>query len=70
VACWPRFDLPACFVALFWAADNGHWLIDDADTILADGRDLVEQHGLDIEATRQAVKAMLDEQPVPLRGAT
>ena len=28
------------------------------------------QHGLDIEATRQAIKAMLHEQPVPLRGAT
>jgi hypothetical protein len=25
---------------------------------------------LDVEATRQAIKAMLDEQPVPLRGAT
>jgi hypothetical protein len=25
---------------------------------------------LDVETTRQAIKAMLDEQPVPLRGAT
>ena len=39
------------------------------DAILADCRDLVEQHGLDVEATRQAIKAMLDEQPVPLRRA-
>jgi heterodisulfide reductase subunit D len=45
-------------------------MLQDAETILADCRDLVEQHGLDVEATRQAIKAMLDEQPVPLRGAT
>jgi hypothetical protein len=44
--------------------------LQDAETILADCRDLVEQHGLDVEATRQAIKAMLDEQPVPLRRAT
>ena len=37
---------------------------------VADCRDLVEQHGLGVEATRQAIKAMLDEQPVPLRGGT
>jgi heterodisulfide reductase subunit D len=43
-------------------------MLQDADAILADCRDLVEQHGLDVEATRQAIKAMLDEQPVPLRG--
>jgi Fe-S oxidoreductase len=45
-------------------------MLQDADAILADCRDLVEQHGLDVETTRQAIKAMLDEQPVPLRGAT
>ena len=45
-------------------------MLQDADPILADCRDLVEQHGLDVEATRQAIKAMLDEQPVPLRGVT
>ena len=42
-------------------------MLQDADAILADCRDLVEQHGLDVETTRQAIKAMLDEQPVPLR---
>src|SRR6188474_2197321 len=42
-------------------------LLQDADAILTDCRDLVEQHGLDVEATRQAIKAMLEEQPVPLR---
>ena len=45
-------------------------MLQDADAILADCRDLVEQHGLDVKATRQAIKAMLDEQPVPLRRAT
>jgi heterodisulfide reductase subunit D len=42
-------------------------MLQDVDAILGDCRDLVEQHGLDVEATRQAIKAMLDEQPVPLR---
>jgi heterodisulfide reductase subunit D len=45
-------------------------MLQDADAILADCRDLVEQNGLGFEATRQAIKAMLDEQPVPLRDAT
>jgi heterodisulfide reductase subunit D len=45
-------------------------MLQDADAILADCRDLVEQHGLDFEATRRAITAMLYEQPVPLRGAT
>src|SRR6516162_6346290 len=44
-------------------------MMQDADAILADVRDLVEQHGLDVEATRAAIKAMLEEQPAPLRGA-
>jgi heterodisulfide reductase subunit D len=44
-------------------------MMQDADAILADCRDLVEAHGLDIEATRAAIQAMLDEQPAPLRGA-
>jgi hypothetical protein len=43
--------------------------MQDAEAILADCRDLVEQHGLDVEATRAAIQAMLDEQPAPLRGA-
>ena len=32
-------------------------------------QDLVQKHGLDREATRLAIQAMLDEQPAPLRGA-
>jgi Fe-S oxidoreductase len=43
-------------------------MMQDADAILADCRDLVEQHGLDEATTRLAVQAMLDEQPAPLRG--
>jgi heterodisulfide reductase subunit D len=43
-------------------------IMQDADAILADCRDLVEKHGLDREATRVAIQAMLAEQPAPLRG--
>ena len=43
-------------------------LMQDADLILADCEDLVEQHGLDRAATRAAIQTMLDEQPAPLRG--
>ena len=28
-----------------------------------------KEHGLDVETTRLAIQAMLDEQPAPLRGA-
>ena len=45
-------------------------MLHDGDAILTDCRDLIAQHGLDVEATRQAIKAMLNEQPVPLRGTT
>jgi heterodisulfide reductase subunit D len=43
-------------------------MMQDADAILADCRDLVDKHGLDMETTRLAIATMLDEQPVPLRG--
>src|SRR5262249_21747015 len=43
-------------------------MMQDADAILADCRDLVEAHGLDVEVTRTAIQAMLDEQPAPLPG--
>jgi len=42
--------------------------MQDTDAILADCRELIEAHGLDVEATRAAIVAMLDEQPAPLRG--
>jgi Fe-S oxidoreductase len=44
-------------------------LMQDVDAIAADCHDLVARHGLDPETTRAAIKAMLDEQPLPLRGA-
>jgi Fe-S oxidoreductase len=43
-------------------------LMQDADAILADCGDLVAKHGLDRDATRSAIIAMLGEQPAPLRG--
>ncbi|HXW41125.1 MAG TPA: (Fe-S)-binding protein [Xanthobacteraceae bacterium] len=43
-------------------------MMQDADLILADCADLVQQHGLDRAATRLVIQAMLDEQPAPLRG--
>jgi hypothetical protein len=43
-------------------------IMQDADAILADCNDLVQKHGLDVAATRIAIKAMLAEQPAPLRG--
>jgi len=44
-------------------------IMQDADAILAACQDLVQKHGLDPAATRLAIKAMLAEQPAPLRGA-
>jgi heterodisulfide reductase subunit D len=42
-------------------------MMQDADAILADCRELVEAHGLDVDATRATIVAMLEEQPAPLR---
>jgi heterodisulfide reductase subunit D len=44
-------------------------MLQDVDAIAADCQDLVAQHGLDVETTRLAIQAMLDEQPLPLRGS-
>ncbi len=44
-------------------------MMQDADAILADCKDLVQKHGLDRAATRIAIQAMLDEQPAPLQDA-
>ena len=43
-------------------------MLQDVDTIAADCQDLIAQHGLDVATTRAAIQAMLDEQPLPLRG--
>jgi Fe-S oxidoreductase len=45
-------------------------VMQDADAIMADCSDLIAAHGLDAAATRAAVQAMLDEQPLPLRGTS
>ncbi|HEY6258606.1 MAG TPA: (Fe-S)-binding protein [Xanthobacteraceae bacterium] len=42
--------------------------LQDVDQIADECRDMVAQHGLDPQATRLAIQAMLDEQPLPLRG--
>jgi len=44
-------------------------MMQDADAILADCRDLIAKHHLDVETTRLAIRSMLEEQPLPLRGA-
>jgi heterodisulfide reductase subunit D len=43
-------------------------LMQDVDAIATDCQDLIAQHGLDPVATRAAIQAMLEEQPLPLRG--
>jgi heterodisulfide reductase subunit D len=45
-------------------------IMQDVDAIAADCQDLIAQHGLDAETTRAAIQAMIDEQPLPLRGAS
>jgi heterodisulfide reductase subunit D len=42
-------------------------MMQDVDAIMADCGDLVARHGLDAETTRQAILAMIEEQPLPLR---
>jgi heterodisulfide reductase subunit D len=41
-------------------------IMNDVDAIAADCQDLVTRHGLDPETTRQVIKAMLAEQPLPV----
>jgi heterodisulfide reductase subunit D len=43
-------------------------LLQDVDLIASECEDLIARHGLDRAATRQAIEAMLEEQPLPLRG--
>jgi len=44
-------------------------MMQDVDLIMAECRDLIVRHGLSEENVRKAVKAMLEEQPLPLTGA-
>jgi Fe-S oxidoreductase len=43
-------------------------LLQDVDAIAADCQDLMAEHRLDPQTTRLAIQAMLEEQPLPLRG--
>jgi chloramphenicol 3-O-phosphotransferase len=43
-------------------------MLQDVEAIAADCQDLIAQHELDPVATRAAIQAMLEEQPLPLRG--
>jgi heterodisulfide reductase subunit D len=43
-------------------------MMQDVDAIIADCADLITQHRLDPATTRVSVKAMLDDQPLPLVG--
>jgi hypothetical protein len=42
-------------------------ILNDVEAIAADCQDLVVGHGLDPATTRVAIRAMLEEQPLPLR---
>jgi heterodisulfide reductase subunit D len=45
-------------------------IMQDADLIVSECRSLIEQHALDPNKAREVVvKAMLGDQPLPLRGA-
>ncbi len=41
--------------------------LQDAELILSESRDLLRRHHVDEEAARESIRAMLDEQPLPLR---
>jgi heterodisulfide reductase subunit D len=43
-------------------------ILQDADLILAECRDRLARHGIAEEAARASIKAMLDDQPLPLVG--
>jgi hypothetical protein len=43
-------------------------ILQDADLILDECRDRLAHHGIAEDAARTSIKAMLDDQPLPLRG--
>jgi Fe-S oxidoreductase len=43
-------------------------LLQDVDLVMAECRDLLAHHGIAEEAARASIRAMLDEQPLPLQG--
>jgi heterodisulfide reductase subunit D len=44
-------------------------ILQDADLILAECRDRLSRRGISDEMARSSINAMLDDQPLPLRGA-
>jgi heterodisulfide reductase subunit D len=42
-------------------------IMNDVDAIAEDCRDLIAQHGLDAETTREVIRSILEEQPLPAR---
>jgi heterodisulfide reductase subunit D len=45
-------------------------MLQDADAILSECRDLLAQHGIDEAAAREVIASMLADQPLPLTGKT
>jgi heterodisulfide reductase subunit D len=43
-------------------------MLQDVDLIVAECRDLLDHHGIRDDAARQSIKAMLEDQPLPLQG--
>ena len=43
-------------------------ILQDVDLIVAECRDLLAHHGIRDDAARQSIKAMLEDQPLPLQG--
>ncbi len=43
-------------------------ILQDVDLIMAECHDLLAHHQVDSEAARASIRAMLDDQPLPLRG--
>ena len=43
-------------------------MLQDADSILLECRDLLTQHGIDEAAAREVIASMLADQPLPLAG--
>ena len=43
-------------------------LLQDVDLIIAECGELIDRHGIDVQAARAAAEAMLQDQPLPLQG--
>ncbi len=43
-------------------------MLQDVDLIVAECQDLLTRHGIRDDLARQSIKAMLEDQPLPLQG--